>query len=465
MKSVQRLTISIAVGLTLGGTLGSLLFLVFSSEELRSPEPDSGVQHSSQFVDTEVKSEENQEPQTLRMDKLWFEDSQSNNLKDISTLVANADRNQLQTMFDQVSTTPWTPRISVFIRLLLGNLAQVAPSEALDRVWKFSAPGKLELVDVVFREWSTQNVQEALTSAGELNQPYRDVAFNAIISEQDSLTPINAGEYPFSDALKSFLDKREAEVVILGLMQDPTKAALQLVNDDIADREQIALLDRIVEAWQPDMGFEILNILLDQLYSTDTLLAKDLVVRVITADPASAVDHVTSGKQVKRTAMLGRLLIDDYWSEIGALPTMVAAQALEDLGWGNVYFFEFLDVWGAEDPVGVLDQLDKVPRHKRPYAVGKAIRQLAEQDIGSARRWFESIKSVPGAFSEFAESELLRGWAVGDPESALEWLLENSKEQSLKRSYLMPFILREIAEVDPERAAKLAQEHGVRFPR
>ena len=448
----------------LGVSVGSLLYYAFSSAGPHSSQRDGTVQQVSQIVDVEIYPEEDLESQTQRFDQLWFEGFLSKNLRDVSSLVANADKNQLQAMIDQISARPWSPRTLFFKKLLIGRLAQIAPAEALDRVWTLAGHSTMDLVDVVFREWSIQNAQKALISAGELNQPYRDAAFNAIVAEQDVLTPINAGEHPFSDALKSFLNKREAEVVILDLMQDPTKAVLKLVNDDIADREQIALLERLTDAWQPEMGFEILNILLGQLYSTDTFLAKQLVARVITADPGAAMDHITSGKQEKRVALLGRMLIKGYWSEIGVVRTMVAAQELEDMGFGNVYLFDFLNVWGAEDPVGVLKQLDQVPRPQRPYAVGKAIRQLAERDIGTARRWFESLKSVPGALSDFAESELIRGWAISDPESAFEWLLENSTEKSSKRSFLMPFILREFAKVDPERAKKLAQEHGFRLP-
>ena len=48
------------------------------------------------------------------------------------------------------------------------------------------------------------------------------------------------------------------EAEILDLMQYQTKAALQsqLVIDDIADRKQITLLDRIAEDGQPERGFE-----------------------------------------------------------------------------------------------------------------------------------------------------------------------------------------------------------------
>ena len=464
MNSVHRYSISVAFGLLLGITVGSLLYFVFSWERHRSPQLENTPQQSSQFVEAENNPEEGQQSQTLSSDWAWSEGIQSKNLNSVSTMVANADRIELQAMISQVFTRPWTPRILVIKKLLLGKLAQFAPYEALDRVWKSSIHDILELVDVVFREWSVQNLQDALTSASNLSQPYRDVAFTAIVSEHGGLTLTSAGQFELSDRLKSFLVKWEAEVAILELIQRPTKAALLLLNDDIPDREQITLLERIVDAWQPHMGLEILNILLDQLYSTDSLLSKELVARVLTADPAAAMDHVTSGKQVKHPAMLGRLLVRQYWSEIGAIQTMDAAQNLEDLGLGNVYNFDFFDAWGAGDPLGVLNQFEQVPRNWRPYAIGRALRKLAEIDVNGARQRFESLKSVPGAISEFAESELVRGWAVSDPASAFKWLLENSKERSVKRSFLMPFILSEYAKVDSERASELAEEHGLPPP-
>ena len=465
MNSVQQKVISTTVGLVFGIIVGSLLYFVCSWDRTGSLQIDSTTQHSLPLSDSENWAEEDQESQTRASDWLLSDSIQTNSLNDVSTLIANVDVNELQTIFDQVLKRTWTPRLRAVKKLLVGKLAQFAPQEALDRVLRPSGIDTLELVDVVFREWSVQNLEDSLTKASKLGQPYRDVAFASIVSEHDLNELTNSEEIPNTVELKAIRDKLDAEVLILELKRNPVEAARQLLNDDIPDREQVALLEEIVDAWQPHMGFEILNVLLDQLYSTDSNLSWELVARVIFADPAAAMEHTTSGKQVKRPAMLGRHLVNEYWSEIGALKTMVAAQELEDLGLGNIYMLEFLGVWGEEDPLGLLNQIDRVPTHTRTFAAGKALRKLAEQDIGAARRWFESLKTVSGAMSDFAESELVRGWAVGDPESAFEWLLENSHENSLQSTFLMPIILREYAKKDPEGAAELAKKHGMSPPR
>lgn len=453
------------MGLVLGITLGSLLYFVFSLDRNHSLQTESTTQHSSHLVDSETNREKDQESRTRASDALWSDSIQANSQIDVRTLVANIDVIELQTMVDQVTARPWTPRLLAAKKLLFGKLAQFAPREALDRILQSSKFDTLDLVDVVFREWSIQNLEDSLVNATELGQPYQDVAYAAIVSEHDVTSLENAGEFPNSDKWKAFLDKWEAAIGILELKRNPVEAARQLLNDDVPDREQIALLEEIVDAWQPHMGFDILNVLLDQLYVTDSVLSWQLVVRVLSADPTAAMEHITSGKQIKRPAMLGRHLVTEHWSEIGAFKTMVAAQELEDMGLGNIYFLEFLSVWGEEDPLDLLNQIDQVPTHARPFAVGKAIRKLAEKDIGAARRLFESLEAVPGAMSEFAESELVRGWAVGDPESAFDWLLENSEERSLKRTFLMPIILREYAKKDSEGATELAKKHGFSPPR
>lgn len=465
MNLLQRIVISTTVGLALGVTVGSLLYFVFSWDRHRVTQTESTTQYSSQLVDAASSREKDQESQTQALDSLWSDSIQAKNLIDLSSLVAIVDMNELQTMVDQVLVKPWTPRLFTAEKLLFGKLAQFEPHVALDRVLKASRFNTLDLVDVVFREWSVRNLEDSMAKARELDQPYRDVAFAAIFSEVDVTSVKNLGESSNSDELKAFLDKWEAAVEILELKQNPVEAARQLLNDDIPNREQIALLEQIVDAWQPHMGFDILNVLLDQLYFTDSNLSWELVVRVLSADPAAAMEHITSGKQIRHPAMLGRHLVSEYWSEIGAFKTLVATQELEDMGLGNSYMLEFLSVWGEEDPLELLNQIDQVPKNKRTFAVGKAIRKLAERDIGAARRWFESLEAVPGAMSEFAESELVRGWAVGDPESAFVWLLENSEERSLKRSFLMPIILREYAKKDSEGATELAKKHGISLPR
>ena len=465
MKSVQRLVKSATMGVVLGVVVGSLLYVVFSGDRNRSLQIDSTAPDSSQLVVADRNDEEDQESQTRSSDWVWLDGIESRQAYDISTFVANVDANELQTVVDQVLTQPWSPRLLAVKKLIFGKLAQLAPRDALNRVFKSSTTNTFDLVDVVFREWSVQNFRDALASAIELGQPYRDIAFNAIVSEHDLASRKLVGEAPDSDELKSFLDKWEAEVVILELMQTPVEAARQLLNDDIPDRAQIALLEDVVDAWQPPMGFEILNVLLDQLYSTDSRLSVELVARVISADPAAAMDHVTSGKRVKRRAMLGRLLLNEYWSEIGALNTLDAAQELENIGLGDIYVPEFLSTWGREEPLGLLNQIDQIPLVRRHYAVGVALRKLAERDIGNATRWFESLKSVPGATTEFAESELVQGWAVSNPEGAFEWLLENSEERSPKRSFLTQMILLEYAENDPEGAVEFAKKHGLSPPR
>ncbi|MXW06540.1 MAG: hypothetical protein F4Z87_00045, partial [Gammaproteobacteria bacterium] len=411
MNSLQRIVISATVGLALGVTVGSLLYCVFSWDRHRAPQTESTTQHSSQLVDVESNRGTDQESLTQASDSLWSDRIGANNLIDLSSLVASVDMNELQTMVDQVLIRPWIPRLFNAKKLLLGKLAQFEPRVALDRVLNASRFYTLDLVDVVFREWSVQNLEDSLANASELAQPYRDVAFTAIVSEQDAASFKNAGKFPNSEELKAFLDKWEAASVILELKQNPVEAARQLLNDDIPNREQIALLEQIVDAWQPHMGFDILYVLLDQLYFTDSKLSWELVVRVLSSDPAAAMEHITSGEQIKRPAMVGRHLVNEHWTEIGALKTMVAAQELEGMGLGNIYLLEFLSVWGEEDSLGLLNQIDQVPTYARPFAVGKAIRKLAERDIGAARRSFESLEAVPGAISEFAESELVRGWA------------------------------------------------------
>lgn len=81
--------------------------------------------------------------------------------------------------------------------------------------------------------------------------------------------------------------------------------------------------------------------------------------------------------------------------------------------------------------------------------------------VGVTNRWIESLKSVPGAISELVESKWVRGWALSDPVSALEWMLQNSSERSAKRLFLLPIVLYQHAEVDSERASELAEKYDL----
>ena len=446
-RKVRGIFLAASLGICFGLLIFSVTVLMWS--KITTDEDAGDLQDN--FANMDVR-----ESESTVFDLEWPFSSDSTSLKldKVSKILSQSNAMKLKRLIARSTTSEWSPRLRSLQKLIVGTLAQKAPKAALDSVWQFPPSRKSNLIKIVFQIWAVQNIQEAITEASFLLSPYRDIAFRSILFARDDMTVEQLSDTTSEVNFQIFLDEWVREIEVLDLLKQPDQAFHVLVSDDIANRDQLPLLIRAVEAWQSQIGMSVLNILHESLNPSEQLLFQNLATRVIESNPALALQFTESAPR-DRQRTIGRMVVQ-VWNEMDVVQAFQAVNDIENVELRSNLMFDQLIIWSNLDPNSVLESIQQIPRTERATATNYALRNLVKTDSSSAFRWFEALKTLPGAVIEDTEFEMIDAWAQVEPALVLEWMQDNTERGSERRARLMVKVLRHYALVEPEQALELA---------
>lgn len=340
--------------------------------------------------------------------------------------------------------------------LLMGRLARSDPEQAFKETWKFPVSRWTDLIGVVFGEWASSNPQDAFTNASNLSGALRESAVLAILDQLGDPSIEEIGVLTQENGIQSIVDRRIAEERALSLLDRPDVAWNMVVQDNVDNRDQEALLLKIADKWLQSGQFDVLRHLYGRQSPFFVNIGFQTKVESLVAerDLKGAVDYLSTlpvdEQRVLTSTLLSRLAQHDHEQafEFASMPSQILMR--KSAQWAVI------GVWASKNPQDLLQRTLEFPQELRQSVVSAAIRSIARESPANAAKQLQRARAMLGSIDEQSELAVIEEWIKIDPMAASKWAVLAMEEGSRSRARGMQRIVYRIAQDDPETALSLA---------
>lgn len=343
-------------------------------------------------------------------------------------------------------------------QVLLGRLARVDPVTALEETWNFKGSKWTELIRVVFAEWAVLNLEDALTAACSLNGVLRVSAVDAILNVEGELHEEKLANMPITSGIESILERRIAEDMALGLLENPELAWKSVARDGVADEQQEELFLRIADEWLQSGSFDVLDHVYDDglgdPFSASYELRHKIETLVAERNPERAFEYILGMPTPKqRAAAYGFLR---QLAEIDPDTAFEYASRLSTRWNQKQSQRAVLGVWARQSPQELLEKVMFFPQELRQDVVFYALGSIARQSPDQAAMQLQKMEITLGAIDEQSVLAIVDEWVKVDPIEASRWAKQSYEAGSRVRARMMERVVYQLALTDAEEAIKLA---------
>ena len=391
-------------------------------EELEKDEAESQPSESSQ------QSAEVSEAISLELLRL----SQFDRAEALHSRLRNADVDSISSLLDQDWTT-YSPRLHREIQeVAIRRMTQLDPIEALRQVSNLSKSYRNRLTIAIFDEWSSEDVEEAITHASSLEEEDKRNALRGVLLARFDLSNTQRNNVVRQLGHEQVLIDSQALSLAGEPVEDPARAWSEFLADHGGDVSslsdaQLTLLRHILDSWlSHGVDTEVAGAVSTALQSSSNVSAVRMLFETLTRHDPTVAFHVASSIEgiLMRTQMQRHIVAE----------------------------------WIKVDPRTVLDTMDLIPSELQDWSKQEALVAL------SVTAPAEAAKRLGILSSDDAKSAVARTiasyWAELNPQAARDWVKSDPKIQDL-RWVLMYRIVWEVSQVDPDKALEWALKEPV----
>ena len=360
------------IGISVGAAIAVLSFVVITNlrDNLRGTSPASSQSENS---DKRFVTESN----TARQNDLLSGVAESDSSHLTPFFYVQLDEIEVEELFSHVrQSAEMAPTASLIEAqdLLMGRLARFDPKQALKETWQFPVSRWIDLIGVVFGEWGSLNPQDAMSAASTLSGTLRESAVFEILDQMGEHSIEDTGVLEQERGIQSIVDRWIAEEKALSLLDRPDEAWNMVVQDNVDNRDQEALLLKIADKWLQLGKFEVLRHLYgpQSPFFINTGFQTKIESLVAERDLQGAVDYLSTipvGEQrILASRLLSRLAEDDH--ELAFQTASMPSQSLmrKSAQWAVI------EVWASKNPEELLQKTLEFPQDLRQSVVSSAVR-------------------------------------------------------------------------------------------
>lgn len=440
--SKQLVFVGVLTGIAFG-SLGSLAYVIWSDSGMTEDRSsDSNTAHQKP---TSTSNPNGQTELAPELPKLSDVDSAF----EIVTEFDRLSNEQIAELVQQVTSLDPHLIHTTIQTILIGELSRRDPKHALEQVWNFPKPKWKDLVGVVFSEWSVHNIEESFVASMELRAPLRETAVRSLLNTRTQVSSDRwltlADAHDYHEAMHTLIQERDA----LALLDTPTVAFQQVIQDEVDDELQRDLIQKIAKTMIQQNGYESFEILFE--YSAWGF--RDLLREEVETQPATVFSAVQSLAPEFRSPFIYPLV--EAWVPLDPIAAYDALSSLADLQIGP-YYVQIFEQWAKVDLEGLFARIESFPSHERESAALSSIHELAKNSPEEAANRTFDFEAVAGFTVLDLQKSLIGEWATSDPNAALSWVTENTSENTWEQAVLLSRGLPEFVKTDPEAALELA---------
>ena len=438
----QLVIIGVLTGIALG-SLGSVAFVVWSDSGVSkstSSESIAGIQAPKSTQETRVQNERTPKVPTV---------SEVDSVVEFVTELDQLSNEQIAEQVRQTHDLEPQSQPSSIQTILIGELSRRDPKFALEQVWTLPRHQWKELIAFVFSEWSVNNLEECFTSSMELHSSLHEIAVRSMLNTRTEVSNDRwlslADVHDYQESMLTLLREREA----LALLDTPMDAFQQVIQDDVDDQLQSDLIQKIARTMIQQNGYGSF----DTLFEYRTWGFRDLLMEEVESQPAEVFSVVQSLPSETRDRFIYSLV--SAWTPMDPIAAYEALSSLENFIDGFHYSSVF-KIWAEVDLEGLFSRVESFSRIERESAVRSGILALAKTSPEDAANKTFEYESVVGVSVLDLQESLIREWTASDPNAALNWVTENTSEDTWDQAWLFWIGLREFVKIDPKAALELA---------
>ena len=341
------------------------------------------------------------------------------------------------------------------------KLASINPELALETLQDLPTTKTTSIVNGIFREWSHSDLEAAIASANILDNATKRVVAETILESRDDLQESTWLDIARYLGVETFALVKIANQEATSLVKENPKGAWDsIVNDELEDIYQLDALVSVFTEWVEREGWDALSRISARTYAhRNGSVLREIVSAVARTDPEAAYEYATSLPNDDQYYVVRGIL--STWAESDPMTVLNILSKLDYSSSSDNLRRDVIGSWTKSNPMEIIDRIDYYPENLRQSIASGTVLAIAKNAPSEAVRILGSIENKVSNTSDIARTLAIR-WSSRDPESALDWILSESQAENPQRSRMIAYAVRELVEVDLDRAFEVALDQPLR---
>ena len=380
---------------------------------------------------------------------------------ELLALLSNADERQVLELLAESNNAKPKKR-SQLQKPILQRLVQLNPGKAYAQIELLGQNDTSQLIDWVFMEWSSFNLEEAVSFAESLGDDEKFAALGSILTERSDLSEEERLRIARQLGNEQHAINLNMQERLSKPIDNPEETWNELVSVVQHNPGQFWMLATVARAWVEKNGLRVLDQISESMTNSQTRqhVLHSVLLNAAKDTPESAFEYAL--KLDSNPGGFGFVslvsAVTSTWVKSDPRSALDAASGVEQLGLRRKLEESVVTAWANENPQGVLSVLETLPEHVHHSATRTAISSWVNEDPHEAASF---VASMEGGFRASAASSLVVVWSrQPDYRDSIEWVLNEPGISDLK-GFLLPEVLSYLAYVDPQFAMEKALEQPI----
>lgn len=438
----------------------------------RSPDPLTAVlvaQNDSPQSENRIASEPiDRKSQSANIGSLndlnQFKSPFKRSLELLSLLTGANERQVLKLLAESNEVNP--QKRSQFQKPILQRLAQLNPKKAYEQIELLEQGNTSHLIDWIFMEWSSFNLEEAVSFAESLGADEKFAALSSILTERSDLSEEERLRIARQLGNEQHAINLNMQERLSKPIDNPEETWNELVGEVQDNPGQSWMLATVVRAWVEKNGLRVLDQISESMTNSQTRqhVLHSVLLNAAKDTPKIAFEYALKldSNPDSNHGGFGFVslvsAVTNTWVKSDPQSALDAASGVEQLGLRRKLEESVVRAWANENPQDVLSVLDTLPEHVHNSATQTAISSWVNEDPHEAASF---VASMEGESRATAASTLVNVWSrQPDYKDSIEWVLNDPGISDLK-GFLLPELLSHLAYVDPQFAMEKALEQPI----
>ena len=337
-------------------------------------------------------------------------------------------------------------------------LAVANPTRALDEVnHNFSDDYHNDMIQVVFEEWCTSNLAEAVANAKVLDEKARTAALTGILLSRADLSSSSRRAIARDLGIEQFVVQHIELLAIGEPVDNPKEAWKSLVLDYGTEFEHLTDLQReilvhVAKAWIGQQGVDALPRLADSVSSRSSRVW--LVSEVLSQLSSSELEAAQEvSEEMIQSDYLGFVQILESWARSHGGDALDLAMAVDEEKGTMRMQRAVVRAWAESDPHAVLTQMANLPDSLQTWTLQTALLEMGKVNPEAVPELIDRIENLRS--KEIVVNNLASNWSRQDPFAALRWVYSDPIVKQLPGSPEWT-VLNAAVEVSSQRALDVA---------
>ena len=385
--------------------------------------------------------------------EIFKRDSIAEKYSSLHAALSRASEQELKRWWTESKKVARDSHRKIVQQVILRNLTAKNPQEAFRYIDEVSIFQTEAALTTVFSEWATLHLEGAIEAASTMVSSQRKIALQVILETRDDLPESNLRSIAKQlDSEDAFL-KWVSDTRVSNSIDTPEESWEILLSDQVDDVLQTDTLSKVAEAWREQIGFEVLS----KIYHTgidDYRIKFPLMESIAHTDPASALDYARSILDESERSYVSNSIVR-AWAKTDPGAALVAVSTIEPSSLASDLEGHLAITWAHINPTEMIENVESISAEYRVPSLATAFSYIAREDPLGAIEKLSSVEHLVGNTSTLVES-IVREWSLQEPETAIEWVLENFGREHSQRRALLESALPSLARHDPNKAFELA---------